>query len=151
MKPRPPRQRRAVSERASTKSLGTDFGEHLDTLDVAPLPAWRFALPRLDFVAAPGFALAPPPAPPSETNDYLTLHWPDDSPYRWMPGADAGNAEALYRLAAIRERQHRDKDALALHQKCASLTDPASRGWAQKSQLRLDAMPWLLDAARPGK
>jgi len=49
------------------------------------------------------------------------------------------------------ERQHRDKDALALHQKCAALTDPASRDWAAKSQLRLSSMPWLLDAARPGK
>jgi len=51
----------------------------------------------------------------------------------------------------IRERQHRDKDALALHQKCAALTDPACQDWASKSQRRLDAMPWLLDVARPGK
>ena len=123
----------------------------LDNLAVAPLPARQFAVPRLDFVAAQGFAFAPSPKPPSETNDYLTLRWPDDSPYRWVPGADAGNAEALYNLAVIRERQKRDKDALALHQKCAALTDPASRDWASKSQLRLSSMPWLLDAARPGK
>ncbi len=68
-----------------------------------------------------------------------------------MPGADAMNAEALYRLAVIRERQHRDKDALALHQKCAALTDPACQDWASKSQRRLDAMPWLLDVAQPPK
>ncbi len=116
-----------------------------------PLPAWRFAVPRFDFVSVPGFALAPSPDPPSETNEYLVLRWPDDSPYRWMPGADAGNAEALYRLAVIRERQKRDKDALALHQKCAALTDPASRDWAGRSQLRLASMPWLLDAAKPPK
>ncbi len=111
----------------------------------------RFAVPRLDFVAAPGFALAPSPDPPSETNDLLVPRWPEDSPYRWAPGAEAGNAEALYRLVVIRERQKRDKDALALHQKCAALTDPASRDRASRSQRRLDAMPWLLDAAKPPK
>ncbi len=100
---------------------------------------------------SPVFALAPSPAPPSVTNDYLVPRWPEDSPYRWLPGAEAGNAEALYRLAVIRESQHRDKDALALHQKCAAITDPASRDWASKSQRRLASMPWLLDAAQPPK
>ncbi|MBI4618366.1 MAG: hypothetical protein HY720_32510 [Planctomycetes bacterium] len=109
----------------------------LDSFDVAPLPDWRFAVPRIDFVAAPGFALAPSPGPPSETNDYLVLHWPDDSPYRWVPGAEAGDPESLYRFAVLRERDAgRAKppradallaEALKLHRKCVALTDPASR------------------------
>lgn len=114
----------------------------------APLPAWRFAVPRLDFVAAPGFTLAPSPEHASETNDYLVPNWPEDFPYRWTPGADAGNAEALYRLAVIRECQHRDKDALALHQRCAATVD---KTWAGKSRRRIEDVPWLREASATPK
>ncbi len=79
------------------------------------------------------------------------LPWAERNPNRWIPGADTGQALALYHLALVRERQRRDDEARALHERAAALSDPAQRKWADRSRARLDRMPWLKPRPEPPK
>jgi len=79
------------------------------------------------------------------------LPWAERNPNRWIPGADTGQALALYHLALVRERQRRDEEARALHEKAAAVSDPAQRQWAERSRFRLDHMPWLKPRPEPPK
>ena len=71
--------------------------------------------------------------------------WNRRSPNRWRLGASQGDAESLYRLAVVRERQHRDAEARAFHRKAGATLDPADQEWAGRSRSRLKLIPWLQD------
>ena len=71
------------------------------------------------------------------------LTWGPHSPYRWLPGAQKGDAQGLYRLAVLREQQLRDREARRLHERATSTTGPGQNEWAAKSRERLEQMPWF--------
>lgn len=117
-------------------------GHRLEGFDVAALPHVTY-VGRQDFAALGDYAFAPSGEPPSESNPFLHMCWDDRSPYRWIPGVRRGEAEALYRLAVIRERQCKDGEAIDLHRRASAVTDPRQSQWAQGSRWRLSNMPWL--------
>ena len=124
-------------------SLSSDLTARL--WDVAIEPITMAQASRLTGARLEGFKVGPlpPGASTGRTKAPPELRWSDRNPNRWTPGVRAGNAKALYHLAVIREREHRDAQALSLHERAAAATDPAHEQWAGKSKWRLEHIPWL--------
>ena len=114
----------------------------LDGFDVVPLTIHTYDT-KADFAPADGFSFQPAANAPSAPNPYRQMRWSDRNPNRWILGARRGEAEAMYRLAMIRERQGQELAARQLHHKVAALTDPKQKEWAHMSRRRLGRMTWL--------
>lgn len=95
------------------------------------------------FEGAKGFHFKPAPPPTSEPNPYLQVRWRQHHPFHWLNRARTGDAKARYALAIIGETQHRDREAIRLHQQVAASTDPAHAPYARRSRHRLRTIPWL--------
>ena len=117
-------------------------GSRLEGFETAPLPLHTYDA-RTRFVPRNGFAFAEPAGPQAEPNPYLQMRWSETHPYHWLPRAEAGDVEAMYRLAIIREIEGNDEEAKELHKKVAASTEPAQAEWAAKSRRRLKTVPWL--------
>ena len=102
-------------------------GAWLVGFEVEPLPKYRFAN------ALP-------------TDPFLQLRWSPGHPNHWLPRAREGDAEAMHRLAVIRERQSRDGEARRLHVEVTRLRGEGAQAWAEESQARLARLPWLQSA-----
>ena len=117
-------------------------GARLEGFETAP-PPLRTYDPRTRLVPRNGFALAAPAAPPKGPNPYLQMRWSEHHPNHWVPRAQEGDVEAMYRLAIIREIEGSDEEAHELHKKVAASTEAAQAEWAAKSRRRLETVPWL--------
>jgi len=117
-------------------------GARLEGFETAPLPLRTYD-PRTRLVPRNGFALAAPAAPPKGPNPYLQMRWSEHHPNHWVPRAQEGDVEAMYRLAIIREIEGSDEEAHELHKKVAASTEAAQAEWAAKSRRRLETVPWL--------
>jgi len=114
----------------------------LEGFDTAPLPVHTYD-PRTRLVPRNGFAFDVPTARAKDPNPYLQMRWSEYHPNHWLPRAQKGDVEAMYRLAIIREIEGSDEEAKELHQKVAASVEPADAEWAEDSRRRLETVPWL--------
>jgi len=95
------------------------------------------------------FDVEPTAVPPNPVPGLMS--WRDANPNRWIPGARRGEAEALYRLAQILERQDRIGEARELYEEAADATDVAQQEWVDKARHRLSHVPSLQPRPAPPK
>lgn len=90
-----------------------------------------------------GFEAKSSPVPPKGVP---SSRWTSLNLNRWIAAAEQGHVEALHRLAVIRERQHRDTEAIELHREAVSTANAKQKRWADRSAQRLKTIPWLRPA-----
>ena len=83
--------------------------------------------------------------PPSSPDTPVQWRWGPRNPARWSAGVRRGEAEALYRLGVIREREQDDSAAADLLRRAASTGGDGQEMWAAMARKRLATIPWLRD------